>query len=305
MPTSRFGRNLVVLGVTAASLLCCVGGCLTINDLEGIAPGRPVGGISCAVGETTACYTGPAATENVGECEAGTRRCSGDAWEPCLGEVTPTEESCDGLDNDCDGIADENIGETSCGEGLCKVTVSSCVGGKPGQCIPLPGSAVEACDGVDDNCDGFIDEGCNCLSGSSQSCYSGASSTKDVGQCKSGMQTCAAGDWGPCSGEALPKKEVCDKADNDCDGKVDEGGVCCTPSCASRDACGSDGCDGSCGSCDSDRVCHKGFCVWTHGHNGDTSVSCSTICAWGKSQCVDATTGGCGTKGQKGTCYCW
>ncbi|HMR04602.1 MAG TPA: MopE-related protein, partial [Polyangiaceae bacterium] len=143
------------------------------------------------------------------------------------------------------------------------------------------------------------------VGGSSQSCYSGASSTKGVGACKADVHVCTARDWGPCSGEVTPKKEVCDKVDNDCDGKADEGDACCSSSCVSRDACGSDGCGGGCGSCDSDRVCHKGYCVWTHGHNGDPSVSCSTICAWGTSQCVDATTGGCGTKGSQGTCYCW
>ncbi|PNU18795.1 hypothetical protein C2E25_15800 [Geothermobacter hydrogeniphilus] len=58
-------------------------------------------------GYTEACYTGPAATRNVGDCTDGTQACSGGSFNGCIGEVTPTTEICGGGDEDCDGLVDE------------------------------------------------------------------------------------------------------------------------------------------------------------------------------------------------------
>jgi len=82
--------------------------------------------------------------------------------------------------------------------------------------------------------------------------------------------------------------------------------ACCTPWCAPHDACGSDGCGGTCGStCSSDpypRTCRDGYCVWEHGNNG--SVTCDTLCSWEESLCVDTSTGQCSVKAEM-DCYCW
>ena len=67
-------------------------------------------------------------------------------------------EVCDGLDNDCDGLTDEDLGTLTCGVGDCEVTVDACAGGALQACEPLQGSD-EVCDGADNDCDGAIDEG--------------------------------------------------------------------------------------------------------------------------------------------------
>jgi hypothetical protein len=57
----------------------------------------------------------------------------------------------------------------------------------------------------------------DCITGTTQPCGS------DVGECKSGIQTCIIGQWGACEGETGPSPEICDGNDNNCDGQTDEG----------------------------------------------------------------------------------
>ncbi len=54
------------------------------------------------------CYTGPSGTSGVGECNAGTQTCTSGVWGSCIGEVTPSSELCNGVDDDCDGVVDDN-----------------------------------------------------------------------------------------------------------------------------------------------------------------------------------------------------
>ena len=68
---------------------------------------------------------------------------------------------------------------------------------------------VEACNGIDDNCDGQIDEGINCCS---------ASETRECGltngACMPGIETCKDGQWpGVCAGGIQPGNP---KVDSNC-----------------------------------------------------------------------------------------
>jgi len=196
-------------------------------------------GCPCVVGTTQACYGGDEATRNVGACREGSQRCSAEGWPACAGAVLPVEEvASDGVDNDCDGTVDESS-ECSVGEaracyggdeatrnvGACREGAQSCSVEGWSSCAGaiLPVEEV-ANDGVDNDCDGAVDEGSACELGTSRPCYGGDEATRNVGACREGVQSCSVEGWSSCAGAVLPVDEIADDGvDNDCDGSVDEG----------------------------------------------------------------------------------
>lgn len=66
-------------------------------------------------------------------------------------------EQCNGLDDDGDGLVDEDVPPITCGTGACR-NEASCTDGRFPACVPLPG-APEICNRRDDDCDGALDEG--------------------------------------------------------------------------------------------------------------------------------------------------
>jgi hypothetical protein len=124
--------------------------------------------------------------------------------------------------------------------------------GSAGSVGNAPGSS-EVCNGVDDNSDGQVDEGCGCKPGTTQACYTGPVGTRGKAPCKDGTQECKGsgefGKWGDCVGSVLPTAgspcdgsipdEVCgDGKDNDGDGLVD----CADSDCASAEVCTKEQC---------------------------------------------------------------
>ena len=63
----------------------------------------------------------------------------------------PTDEVCDGLDNDCDLRIDESI-DASCGDsstGQCQLGSFACFDGEVGECEGVVNPEPEVCDGLD------------------------------------------------------------------------------------------------------------------------------------------------------------
>ena len=167
---------------------------------------------------------------DTGECALGIQVCINGSLGTCEGAINSTQEVCDGLDNDCDGSTDEDLTIlTNCGVGACEgnTGIETCVAGEysGNTCNPFDGASNEICDGVDNDCDGQIDNGlnCECLNDTQQPCGS------NVGECVMGIQTCVDGVWATCEGEVVPTTELCNSRDDDCNGGIDNNACVVSP----------------------------------------------------------------------------
>lgn len=224
----------------------CAAGVVACNVAAGAATSEVCNGIDddCdgsideSVVQTCASYSMSQAGRGV--CMAGTQACIGYAgapvWGFCTGEVRPQTEICgDGIDQDCNGtdlLCSPGCGGTvtggSCtfGRGRCASPGTlTCVGGTSIQCVPAAPALDpigETCNGIDDNCDGVVDNDAIAGGPLTQPCYPFGGGTPGLGACTNGAQTCVAGAFSACFGAAGPTAEVCDGIDNNCNGGIDE-----------------------------------------------------------------------------------
>ncbi len=178
----------------------------TCNNLDDNCDGQADEGCSCNHGEQKSCGT------SEGSCQAGTQTCIAGIWQDCTGEITPTEETCNNLDDDCDGSIDEEL-TMECGEylpGVCSQAVKTCNEGVWSECIGQVQPTIEECNDLDDDCDGSVDESLSEVCG-----------TTDIGECEYGLKTCTEGIWQECIGNIEPTAEICNSLDDDCDGIID------------------------------------------------------------------------------------
>ncbi|MEY4575869.1 MAG: hypothetical protein RL701_572, partial [Pseudomonadota bacterium] len=71
-------------------------------------------GCPCVLGDRQACFPAAVESREVGRCKVGASTCLGGAWSRCDGVVLPEVESCNRVDDDCDGFTDEGV-ESPCG----------------------------------------------------------------------------------------------------------------------------------------------------------------------------------------------
>lgn len=157
---------------------------------------------------------------------AGQQICDAEiGWAPCTA-TTPAAEVCDGADNDCNGVVDDTLVARPCRS--TPNAYGTCTGqercmGSTGWLCDAPLASVELCDGVDNDCNGTIDDGL---------CYDGNPCTLDI--CDAGTGACAY----------PPRAGACDDANT----------------CTTGDRCVADQCIGEPTNCDDGNPCTADTC---------------------------------------------
>ena len=213
-------------------------------------------------------------TPDCDDVDCGDDGCGGSCGQclpiPCFdacidGECQPSEtgpEECDGLDNNCDGVTDEGFEDYDFdGEANCVDPDDDNDGDwDETDCEPLDpnifNGAPELCDGIDNNCNSDIDEGCPCIPDCGEmecgddGCEGICGTCGDDNVCN-GIESCAAGACVPgqaltCSDEdACNGTEMCDPTDGCIAGPALD--------CNDEDACTTDACDPATG-CKNDNI---------------------------------------------------
>jgi MYXO-CTERM domain-containing protein len=192
------------------------------NGIPTPTPGQVTGDACCS-------DKAPGTKCGTGQCVKGTWVCAGSVVV-CANAGSPTNETCDNADNDCDGTIDNipTVGGPCVAPGSCAGTLKCDSDLKQLVCEPKGATAVEVCNGMDDDCDGKTDEiedvsvnddwyGDDC---------NAPPAGHDQPPCKPGKYVCKNGAKF-CEGDVQPlDHEVCDLKDNDCDGIADTLAAC-------------------------------------------------------------------------------
>jgi hypothetical protein len=259
-------------------------------------------------GASTTCVV----SNELGEC-SGARVCAPDGLQPCNAPV-PSEETCNGVDDDCDGMVDEATcddgnscsDDTCAGEGGCVNTPidgGECLDGDPctaadhcegGLCVGTPVNCDDenpctknACDGAggcsSEPAAGLCDDGDPCTVG--DVCDAGVCVANVTLECDDG-NPCTVDSCGPSGCLHVSTAEPCDDG-NPCTAAsscVD--GACVaseTTQCDDQNPCTSDSCDLEAGCvsspnalpCDDQDVCTQGdTCAEGSCQPGTNIVAC-------------------------------
>jgi len=182
------------------------------------------GGVACRPGIEEPCYTGSKATQGRGVCKAGRTTCRDDGTlAECEGQVVPTDELCNSLDDDCDGIVDNGFERDGAlcffagAKGVCRTSGKwhCAADGKASQCdAEVIQPTAETCDGVDNDCDGQTDE--DSVPAAESQCTTGK-----AGVCNAGTMQCVNAKK-ICIQDQKPGPEICNGKDDNCNNTVDE-----------------------------------------------------------------------------------
>lgn len=131
-------------------------------------------------------------------------------------------DACDGVDNDCDaltadGDTDRRIGASCDGTDpdTCFSGATECIGGAV-VCVEEAGATLEICDGLDNDCDPSTADG------AAEPSLGAPCDDADADLCANGQLVCRGGGL-VCTLDTDAPREVCNGADDDCNGLIDDG----------------------------------------------------------------------------------